>query len=95
MLISLLQKGKDKAIRSKDLEVMMQIDEDPGTHNRKIRDIIRTAIIDYNIPIGGCSSGYFIIKTEKELIEIDKRLTSQIEGIRERLSSLKQNFYLY
>jgi hypothetical protein len=81
-LIDLLQDGETKAIHANEVEETLGIP--PGTPNQtNTRNLVKKAVVDFNLPIGSTASGYFLIDSQYEfdrvLAFLGKRLTNERE----------------
>lgn len=78
-LISVLDDGKANSKHAPELE--SSLDMDAGHTQEPTRDLIREAIVNYEMPIGSTTHGYFIINIEAELREAVNNLEQRIEGL--------------
>ncbi|WP_276255612.1 hypothetical protein [Halomontanus rarus] len=80
--IILKHKGFDNAISSREINEEIDVDNVgsfPGT-----RQIIRTLIIDEEIPIASSGNGYYVVETEEELAEYLESLEGRMLSIADR-----------
>ncbi len=70
--------GREKAIKSKPIAIMIGVFED-DTHVAT-RTLI-TKLVKQGLPIGACSKGYFILQTQKEVDEYQQSLNNRIDEI--------------
>ena len=75
-------RGKENAISAGVIGEYLGFAHD-DTHV-KARNLIKDCIQKYQLPVLSCSSGYYIVKTEKEYNEYIANLDSRIAGIEER-----------
>jgi len=68
---------------AKDLAVA---DADPTKY--KIRQIIKSLIVEHEEPIGSCQNGYFIIDSRTELDEYLDDLRQRKRGIQDRIQAI-------
>lgn len=90
--IILKHKGKDNAIKSKTIALMIGINED-ATHIGT-RSLI-TKLIKNGMPIGACDNGYFLLETQKEVDEYHQILNGRMYEIYERAIRVQNNFNDY
>jgi hypothetical protein len=93
-LISLLGVGKHNAVSARYIQSAFAFDDNEVT-SKRARELVREAIIDYGIPIGSNTRGYFIIKNYNELNENISMLLAHNKSITERVNALKINFFKY
>jgi hypothetical protein len=55
-----------------------------GPTQEGMRSMIRQAILEYQLPIGSCTDGYYLISTELEAETNDNYLAARIAGIEAR-----------
>jgi len=92
--ILLAHRGKENAIRARDIANQVGIDRGPSsvTIRRKILETIKT----YKIPVAGNPAlGYFLITNKEELKDYQKSLQSRINKIIERSLIMERLFYRY
>ena len=90
-LIASLKYGKRNAQKSTVIGDRLKIKNFESTRGTT-RNIIRRASNLYNIPIGSCLDGYFLIETQAELNSVLGRLSSRIKYMEERKSNLRNGF---
>lgn len=81
--------GRSNPITSQELSTRLggldTLDSTPNT-----RRVIREIIEEYQIPVVGCSDGYFVAETTEEYHNAQERLTSRVDGIAERKALLAE-----
>tara|TARA_B100000614_G_C14185462_1_gene343213 strand:+ start:205 stop:537 length:333 start_codon:yes stop_codon:yes gene_type:complete len=74
------------------LKLQQELNMDAGHTQEPTRDLIRSAIIEQNIPIGSTSNGYFLINDESEMDRVIGGLKSRILGLQNRIECLKKGW---
>lgn len=82
-LVNLLPTDERSAVTAHSLAIQLGIKK-PGPTQEILRDWIRVAIVDHNLPIGSSSRGYYLISTAFEAQENDKGLDYRQQGIQTR-----------
>ena len=93
-LVALLGKGKRNAISAKYIQSAFEYDDNEVT-NKKARELVKEAVMDYGFPIGSNTKGYFLIENVEELNESTKLLEAHNKSIQERISAMRSNFFSY
>jgi hypothetical protein len=65
---------------------------DAGHTQEPTRDLIRDAIVIYEMSIGSSRDGYFLIHTEDELDATVNNLKQRIKGLRDRINGLRDGW---
>ena len=91
-LVSILGKGEANALQAKAISLKLGIYSFSSTQE-KTRALIRTAIIDHDVPIGSSTKGYFLISSREELEQVVDQLITRSDGILERVAQLRMNYY--
>lgn len=78
-LIDALNDGMKNAQKASELERVLEMDV--GHTQESTRDLIRSAIVNDNIPIGSNRNGYFLIDNEPEFSDVIKGLQRRIDGL--------------
>jgi len=85
--------GKEDQISSGDIGREIGIHED-ATHVQ-VRSLIRDAIEEFSLPVGGSSRGYYLIKDEDELKKYIDSIDKRMEKMQERKELIEQAFEDY
>lgn len=85
-LIEALGDGLGNAQNASELERGLQMDV--GHTQEPTRDLTRSAIVEYDIPIGSTRIGYFLINDEAELNEVIGGHQRRIDGLQNRIDGL-------
>lgn len=89
-LIQTLNDGSENAMRASDLEQDLQMEY--GNTQEPTRDLIRSAIVNHNMPIGSSRNGFFLIDSEDELNQVTEGLQRRINGIQNRIDGLRNGW---
>lgn len=92
-LMRILRIGKDNSIKAPDLEILLDIEANPKSHNYQVRLLIKDAVVNYGFLIGGCSKGFYLIKTQEEYEEVQAALYAHVSGTMKRINALKRSWY--
>ena len=85
--------GKENQISSGDIGPEIGIHED-ATHVQ-VRGLIREAIEKFNLPVGGSSRGYYLIKNENELKQYTESMDRRIDKMQRRKELIEEAFEDY
>ena len=89
-LIDALNDGFENSKSAIQLEQELRLEV--GRTQEPTRNLIRSAIINHDIPIGSRRSGYYLIDDEAELNEAISGLQRRIDGLQNRINSLKSGW---
>lgn len=89
-LINALGDGLGNAQNASQLENKLQMDV--GHTQEPTRDLIRSAIVEHDIPIGSTRNGYFLIDDEAELSQVIGGLQRRIDGLQNRINGLSNGW---
>lgn len=83
-------KGKDNAISSSRIAKEFNIPDDVTcfTTRRLVKEVIK----EFGLPVASCSNGYYFITEENEYNEYMNSLIARIEGIKKRMSMVRENY---
>lgn len=84
--------GKRNAITVKNIAERLGVFNENGLTNPGTRFKIKEVIEEFNMPIGSCSRGYYLIETENELSSYIENLNSRIKGIKDRILKVKNAY---
>lgn len=88
--ILLRHRGKDAAITS--AEIARRIGENDGSGSPATRAAIKDIMRTSSLPIGACSTGYFVIDSPEEYADYQRDLDERIAGIKERQDILRETY---
>jgi len=86
-------RGKNNQISAGKIGPQIGIHED-ATHVQ-VRSLIRDAIEKLNLPVGGGSRGYYLIKDENELREYITNIDNRINEMQKRKDLVESAFKEY
>ena len=89
-LIDVLGDGLRNAQKASQLEGELKMDI--GHTQEPTRDLIRSAIVEHDIPIGSTRNGYFLIDDEAELSQVIGGLQRRIDGLQNRKDGLSNGW---
>ena len=87
-LLMAYHQGKDQAITVEQIADALRL-HGLGATGFPVRKAVRELIQEDHIPIGSCTRGYYIIKTEKERLQTIDNLIARQNGIRSRIRALR------
>ncbi len=87
-LLMAYHQGKDQAITVEQIADALRL-HDIGATGLPVRKAVKELIQKDFIPIGSCTRGYYIIKTEKERLQTIDNLIARQNSIRSRIRALR------
>lgn len=82
--------GKGNSISAGEIEQILGYSTE-DTH-AKGRKLVERCMMEYGIPVGGDTSGYYIITNQAELNECKATLQSRAKKIKDREKLMEKNF---
>jgi hypothetical protein len=87
----------EKWVNSKSLEKICELEyQNPESHERKIRVLIKNTVKQFGIPIVSVGSkGYKIALTQEDIDQYKKRMYAQWNGVKEGIKDVQLAFDIY
>jgi len=87
--------GKRNSITAENIAWQIGIEDFGGLTNPKTRSMIRKIIDDYELPIGSCPQGYYLMESRSELKENIRGVQGRINSMRQRQINMEECFNSY
>lgn len=89
-LLSNLANSSEDATDSRVLANVLELPYERTSE--PLRDLIRQAVVDYSIPIGSCTKGYFLVSTDEDFDAVQSNLVARKSGLTARINGLRRGW---